>query len=70
MEEQKQAIEFRVETDKAMLREYLKIARENYERCRRGIFECMDAADSREEKLEYLILLGLIEKDYRKITLE
>ena len=70
LEKQKMDIERRIEEDKASILEYSKVASKNYNCQRKEIITLMNSSNSKEEKLEYLILLGLMEKDYRKITME
>ena len=70
LEEKKKAVEQRVKKDKAILREYRKIAYENFSRQQKEVMELINRSVSKEEKAEYLILLCLIDKDYRKIAME
>lgn len=70
LEKEREAIEVRVKKDKAILGEYRKIARENFSRQQQEVVELMNRTNSKEEKVEYLILLGLMDKDYRKIVME
>lgn len=70
LEQEKRVVELRVKKDKTILSEYRKIAHENFVRQRDEIIEFMNKSNSKEKKVEYLILLGLIHKDYRKIVME
>jgi len=70
LEEQKKAIEQRVEKDKSIISEYQKIAYTNYAHQRTEVLDLINTTCLREEKVEYLILLCLLDKDYKKIALE
>lgn len=70
LEKKKEAIELRVKKDKALLGRYRKIAYENFGIQKREVMELMDKSTSKEEKINYLILLGLMDMDYRKIAME
>lgn len=70
LEKQKENIDIRKKRDNKMLKEYRKIAREKYLEQRNNILSNINETQTKEEKIEYLILLGLIEKDYKKILME
>lgn len=70
LEEKREAIRCRKEKDKELLRNYREIVYENFARQKREVIELMNKSSSKEEKMEYLILLGLMDKDYRKIAME
>lgn len=68
-EKEKEDVKKHVEEDQCRLKEYRKIANENFERQKYEVLEWINQSDSPEEKVEYLILLGLMDKDYRKIVM-
>ena len=70
LEKKRVAITERVEKDKALLGTYRKIAHENFEKQKQEIINLMNLSSSKETKTEYVILLGLMNMDYRKIAME
>lgn len=70
LKKQKIQIEERIKKDKQILGEYRKIARKCFDVQYKGIVETINASNDKEEKLIYVILLGILSKDYKKIMME
>jgi len=70
LRDEKGKIEKRIEKDKTILKEYRKIARECFELHREQIIHSMNLTSDKEAILSYILFLGLIEKDYKKVMME
>ena len=68
LEEQKREIEERRQKDSETLAMYLKYANEEFLKQRNGIVDQINNGSSPEEKLLLFLFLGLLDKDYQKIT--
>ena len=66
----KKEIDKRVINDKKVISKYMEIAKNNYDNQRKYWINAMNDTVHNEDKVEYLIFLGLMEKDYRKIVME
>lgn len=70
LEEKKLLFESRIEQDKAILTEYRKIAKKCFNEQRNNIIDCINNASSKDIRLNYVLFLGLIANDYKKIMME
>lgn len=66
----KREVERRIDKDKQILNEYRIISRRCYCEQRDEIMDCINKGITPEDKLEYLLFLGIIANDYKKIMME
>ena len=67
-EEEKKEIEDKRERDQKTLASYLSYAKQSYQEQRNEIISHINNSETAEDKMLFILFLGLLDKDYQKVT--